>query len=314
MPLSDDPRARLAEAERQLAEADRLERLLSTQREELAAAGAAVAEAQRVLGEEAEDVAQLERVSFARAWAALRRDTDERLARERAQEQAARFRLGLAADRLEAAISAVRGTEQDRAALGDVASVHAQAERDVQEWVLRHDGPDAQTLAEVLRRVAVIEAEQKEVGEALRAATAALPPLAHAAKHLSEAGGWATYDTFLDSGLLVDLAKREAMDTASRHLHEADRALRYLSVELGHIGQRASIDLQISADLDAFDLWFDDIFSSWAVRGQIKGAQARVHRARDLVAGIEARLAVQSNELEYALARARTQRAAILRG
>lgn len=314
MSNADDPRAVLADAERAVAEAARLERLLDAQREVAAAAAAAVTAARTALGIEARDVERLERVSFTRAWAALRGDTDDRLARERAEEQAARFRLGVAADRLEEALQAARATEQRRAELGDVAARRADAQRVVQEWVLRHDGADAATLTQLLRQLALLESEGREVREAWQAATAAIQALDGAARLLSQAGGLATYDTFFDTGILTDLAKRDRMEKASAQLQRADRALRTLTVELGHIGQRATSDLQLSVELDAFDLWFDDIFSSWAVRDQIKSAQARVDEALDLVSGIESRLAVQSHETELALARDLARRDEILRG
>ena len=314
MPIADDPRTVLAEAERAAAEADRLDRLLVERRKAADAANDAVTAARRVLGVEAKDVEKLERISFVRAWSALRGDTGERIARERAEADAARYRLGVAANRLEVAIAETAETERLRAELGDAAARVTHAQQVVQEWLLRHDGPDAGDLARVLRQVAQLESERKEVREAWHAATVAIRTLQAAADLLAEAGGWATYDTFFDSGILTDLAKRDRMERAAEQLQRADGALRTLTVELGHIGQRAIAELQLSVELDAFDLWFDDIFSSWAVRGRIQNAQARVDEALDRVSGIEARLAVQSDELERALARGQARRAELLRG
>lgn len=311
---TEDPRGALADAERAVAEADRLAGLLRGHRAQLDAARHAVGAARSALGKEAADVERLERVSFARVWAGLRGDTGERLAREQAEQQAALYRLDAAAERLRTAEEQAHLVAQRHAALGDVSGRQDHARRAVEEWVLRHGGADAEKLTEILHRVARLEVEQREVAEARTAAEAARAPLASAAKVLNEASGWATYDTFFDSGILTDLAKRDRMEAAAQQLKLADRALRFLSVELGHIGQRASFDLDFSDGLSAFDLWFDDIFSSWAVRGRIQDAQDRVADAQSIVDRIDQRLATQAREVARELERAEAGRLAILRG
>lgn len=311
---TEDPRGALADAERAVAEAERLAALLHGHRAQVDAARHAVAAARSELGKEAADVERLERVSFARVWADLRGDTGERLARERAEQQAALYRLDAATEGLRAAEEQAGLVEQRHAALGDVSGQQEQARRAVEEWVLRHGGVDAETLTSILHRVAQLEAEQREVAEARAAAEAARPPLASAARVLKEASGWATYDTFFDSGILTDLAKRDRMEAAAQELKVADRALRFLSAELGHIGQRASFDLDFRDGLSAFDLWFDDIFSSWAVRGRIQDAQERVAAAQHLVDSIDQRLETQASDVARELDRAEAERLAILRG
>jgi hypothetical protein len=314
MTTADDPRAALAAAEQQLAEAERLDRLADAQASQVAEAERDVAEARRLLGQEAADVERLERASFARVWASLRGDMSARVDRERAEAEAARYRHDVASDRLRAAQDALRATHARRADLGDAAARRERAQRDVQEWLLRHDGPEAATLSDVLRRYALLDSERVQVEEAAAAAVAALGPLKEALRLLEQAGGWAAYDTFFDSGILTDLAKRDRMEQASEQLRLADRALRHLSAELADIGRRASFDLALDDGLGTFDLWFDDIFSSWAVRNRIQDARARVAEALDAVGGIAHRLHQQARDVAAELVSAEARRAAILRG
>jgi hypothetical protein len=311
--MPDDPRPVLAAAEHDVAEADRLGRLAASLREQVAVAQREVESAQRILGVESADVARLERLSFARVWASLRGDTAERIEKERGEEQAARYRLEVASEQHRAVLEQAREAEERKARLGDVAARRAEARERVESWVLTHGGPTADALTETLRRVALLEAEQREVQEAAAAADAVLTPLTEATRLLEAASGWSTYD-LLGGGMVTDLVKRDRMNAAAEQLRAADQALRYLSAELSDLGQRAAYEVMLPGGLDAFDLWFDDIFSSWAVHNRIGDAQAKVADTQQAVIDVSQRLTAQARELATALARAEEQRAGILRG
>ncbi|WP_036318682.1 hypothetical protein [Microbacterium indicum] len=307
-----DPRTALAEAETAVAQAHRLDALAAAQQKQVDAAARSVADARRELDAEASDVDRLERMSFASVLAALRGDRDDRLAREKAERDAARFRLE-AASGLEAELASRRAeTLRRRADLGDVDAALDEARRATQELILRHGAAGAEELEGLLRRAALLEVERDEVGEAIAAARAARGPLDAAAAALARAGGWSAYD-IVGGGFIADLVKRSEMDGAADSLRAADVALRALSAELADLGSGAASDLGDGDIVSAFDLWFDDIFSSWAVHGRITDAQARVGEARQAVAAISARLAEQALDVAKAIADVEDRRARILR-
>src|SRR5690606_784355 len=90
------------------------------------------------------------------------------------------------------------------------------------------------------------------------------------------AGGWATYDTFFGGGMVTDMMKYDRLDRAGALMQQADAALAHLATELADVGVDAVGGIGITQMTQAFDVWFDNIFSDWAVRDRIRQAAARV--------------------------------------
>jgi hypothetical protein len=119
-----------------------------------------------------------------------------------------------------------------------------------------------------------------------------------ARRTLASAGDLATYDTFLGGGMFGDMMKYDRMDQAQRLLHDADQALRHLSVELKDVGMSAVVNgLAVDGLTQTFDVWFDNIFSDWSVRTRIMDAGRGTEAAARMVHEIRGRLAQQERDL-----------------
>ncbi|WP_110181923.1 hypothetical protein [Nocardioides solisilvae] len=269
----------------ELAEVARLERERDGLVERLAAANRHLAEAERrydeaagALAAEQADVRRLEQLSVTRILAGLRGSRDADLDRERAEEQAAEYAAAEAAARRDAAREEVDHLVGRLAALGDLDARREEllVRREAEVAADPRSGPTRDRLAELAGRQGVLEAEATQLDEALAAADAARRSLDEAARHLGSAGSWATYDTFLGGGMVGDLMKHQRLDRAGDLMRHADAALRHLATELADVEVGAVGEVGVTELARTFDVWFDNVFSDWAVRERIRQAAARV--------------------------------------
>ncbi|WP_193609728.1 hypothetical protein [Nocardioides lijunqiniae] len=280
----------LAAATNALAEHERLHAREERCREDVADAARVAAQARASALAEAADVRALETYSPTRIWAALRGARDTELQAEQAEQQAAEYAAAQADARLaqvEAELATVRAARQ---ALGDVRTRREQA-LEAKERLLREADTQAGTeLAGLADRLGFVRSHLTELREASAAAEGAAHRLAAAADLLSRAGDWATYDTFLGGGMLTDAVKYDRMDQAQQRLREADAALRHLSAELVDVGVAEVDGVEVDGMTRTFDVWFDNIFSDWAVRDRIADARRRTTSAQERVAKVRADL------------------------
>ncbi|WP_114424348.1 hypothetical protein [Nocardioides houyundeii] len=163
-------------------------------------------------------------------------------------------------------------------------------------------------LTEMASRQGALDAELVQLDGALTAADTAQRALGEAARELGSAGDWATYDTFLGGGVFADLAKHHRLDRAGALMRHADAALRHLAAELADVQVAAVGEVGVPELTRTLDIWFDNIFSDWAVRDRIKEASARVHHLRAAVDALGHELArrragVQAAQAELAVGR-----------
>ncbi|WP_167736024.1 hypothetical protein [Nocardioides sp. 503] len=276
----------LAAATTAVAEHARLSAREERCREDVAAAARA-AEAARVSAQtEAADVRALESYSPTRIWATLRGARDTELATEQAEQQQAEYAAAQAHARLAQAEAELVTVRAARQALGDVRTRRDQAVA-AKERVLRDADTEAGTeLAGLADRLGFVRSQLTELREASAAAERAASRLAAAADLLSRAGDWATYDTFFGGGMLTDAMKYDRMDQAQQRLRDADTALRHLSAELVDVGVGQVDGVEVDGMTRTFDVWFDNIFSDWAVKDRIADARRRTTSAQERVAKV----------------------------
>ncbi|ANH38258.1 hypothetical protein I601_1827 [Nocardioides dokdonensis FR1436] len=282
--------AELEAAAQAAAEHARLGTRLAAADAELADAEAQVAAARARLADEAADVARLESFSPTRIWAGLRGSRESDLDRERAEQQQAEYAVAVAQLRRDRARDACTSLRSAYDGLGDVAGRRRAALDAKEAWLARTGAPEAAELEQVAADLGVLRSGTTELRGALVATDTALDALGQADRLLSSARGWSTADTFFDGGLLTDMVKYDRMDQAQGLMRAADDALSDLGVELADVGMEPVGGVEITDLVRAFDVWFDNIFSDWAVRERISEAAGRVAEARGAVGEVRRRL------------------------
>ena len=280
------------------------------------ALAAEVAARRTALSGEQRDVERLESLSLTRVLASLTGSRDDRLAREQAEAQAAQYRVAEA----EAQLGAVqRDWEVARARLAELATApadHAAVLAEKERYLRGTDDPRGRRLLELAEERGRLTGEAHEVAEALVAATAARDALAAVQASLDSASGWSTYDTFFGGGALSSVIKHSRLDEAARQAAHADRALLALRTELADVGGVASTAPQLVIDgLTRFvDVWFDNVFTDFAVRGRIKQAQENVGYSTRAVRQVARQLGQRDAAIRTRLSGIEADRLAVLTG
>ncbi len=257
------------------------------------------------LAAEERDVQRLEGLSFSRVLAALRRSRMEDLDRERAERDAVAYRL-------REAESQVRALDRDQvelrarlAALRTAGDDWEAALAAKEEWLAGTGGPAAAEVLSIAETRGRLRAEQREVAEALAAAGDAARALGEVADRLESASGWSTYDTFFGGGALSSAVKHDRIDSARRAAAEAESRLAVLASELRDVdGEAGAVtrSLELDGMTRFIDVWFDNIFTDWAVADQISRAKESVTTERRAVAAVEARLVARNDDIAAQLA------------
>ena len=271
-----------------------------------------VAEARARLADEQVDVDALESMSMTRILAGLRGSRDADLDRERAEAVAAEYQVAEAEARAAAEDREVASLEARIAEHGDLDARRTEllAHREHEVRIDPASAAAGEQLTELATRVGELRARTTQLAEADAAGRQAHRALQEAAQHLGSAGSWATYDTFFGGGLIGDMVKHDKLDRAGSLMQRADLALRSLATELADVGIGAVEGVGITQLTKAFDVWFDNIFSDWAVRDRISKANERVQWLLGEVStiGIELDRRRQATADELAAAEAERER------
>jgi hypothetical protein len=181
---------------------------------------------------EQRDVERLASFSLARLLATVRGGREQTLDRERAEAEAARYRMAQATHQLDALTAQLAVVEARLVATSTAPGTYAMLlDRREQRLLTDGSGP-ARRLAEIAERRGRLDAELKELTEAETAARAATKALSEARRILRSADNWSAADTFLGGGVLSSMAKHNRLDDAAARAAEADRRLALLRAEL----------------------------------------------------------------------------------
>ena len=228
-----------------------------------------VQEARDELADEERDVDRPGSVSWSRILSSLKGGHATDLQREQAERDAARYRLADAQARDDAAWRDVEALQVRLDALGDVEAAYDAALAAKEDWAVTHD-PE---LARLLR------AEARAAREAHPAGTRARAHLLDAHRLLGSASSWSAWDTFGGGGLFTDMMKYDQLDKVGEALRRADAALGAFSREMADL-RLAGVDaVNLDGMTQAFDVFFDNIFTDLQVRSRIQQAGHRVVHA-----------------------------------
>jgi hypothetical protein len=286
---------------------------LQARRDDVAAE---VARARARLAGETQDVGRLEHMSLTRVLASLHHSREDDLARERAEAQAARYRVADAESRLAAVDADLDRARVRRADLSDAPRAYADALSEKERALTQSADPRGAQLLRLADERGRLTAESSEIAAAQEAAQDALTALADVQDQLGSASNWSTYDMMFGGGMIGNAVKHERMDQAAAAAAEADRRLATLRTDLAGLARAepTAPRLQLSGGLRFADLFFNNIFTDLAVAQQIRDGQDNVARAVQLVDDLRHRLADQANGVRIRLAELDRQRTELLTG
>lgn len=274
-----------------------------------------LAELRRRHAIEVRDVERLENFSLTRVLADLRGSREQSLDRERAEAEAARYRVAQGQDRLDALLAQGAVVQARLVATSTAPATYAMVLAEKERQVLAGGAGAAPRLAAIAQSRGRLAAELEELTEARTAAAAAARAVDATTELLRSADNWSTADTFISGGGLISLVKHNRLDEAAALAAAADRRLAVLRAELRDV-DLALPPLAGQLELDGFtrfaDVWLDNIFTDLSVHGQIKDGLGRLAQAAQGVGRVRAALAERISANQAELARLDRERTALL--
>jgi hypothetical protein len=309
--------SRIAEATARLRERDRLASRLTELDRALGEHEGDISLLVATAAREDRDVARLEGLTLDRVLAALRGSRDDDLARERAEADVAAYRLADARARRDMVLRERDGVQARHRSLSAAESELADALAAKEEHVrMLPEDPRTAGLTELATKRGVMEAESREVDEAMAAAAVAEQALRQVAESLGSAGSWSTYDTWFGGGTISSYVKHDRLDQAQRAARQAEESLAALRRELADVGGATEVvpALGITELTRFLDIWFDNIVTDLSVSSRINDAKATTAAAQRAVAAVQRSLRDRRASLHAQSADLSTRRTELLSG
>jgi hypothetical protein len=259
-------------------------------REQAAAADLDTAR-QEYAGDE-KDVERLEHMSLTRVLATLHGSRDDALAREKAEAEAARYKVAQAQQSLDSARAAIASLASRLAQLAGAPQAYADALAAKEQYLTHSADPRGARLMALADERGRLTAELNELHRASDDAGAAVQALADVQDRLGTAANWSTFDTYFDHGMIANAIKHDRIDQAAQAADAADQRLAALRTDLSELGgyEPTAPRLEISAGFKFADIFFNNIFTDLAVGRQIRDAQDNADRSVQQVQALQERL------------------------
>ena len=233
--------------------------------------------------QEQEDVEKLEGRSLANYFFQVVGKLDEKLDQERREAYAAKVKL-------DAAERELAGTESDiqeiQRQLTEIRIAEAQYQDELKKKraALKASGTEtADQIIEIEEKIAALEAQKKEIKEAISAGYSARSTADRILSELDSADGWNTWDMFGGGGIITHMAKHSHLDSAQDLVSELQSKLRRFKTELADIQITANMQVNIDGFLRFADYFFDGLFADWAVGDRINQSMNSVSSTKSQI-------------------------------
>ncbi|NLN88444.1 MAG: hypothetical protein GX133_12780 [Syntrophomonadaceae bacterium] len=233
-------------------------------------------ELQKLMALEAKDVQRLEGITLQSFWHNLKGTKDMAKHKEEEEYLTAKMKFDSASTALENLEAAVRRIDRELSAMGDPQPAYRQAIHDKERYLLRAGGPDARRLFEASEQLGGLQAESRELEEAIDTGQQAVQALTEVEKSLSSAQGWGIVD-ILGGGLITTAIKHSHIGTAQGQITHAQQLLRNFQTELADV-QKTDDSINIGTLSTMADFLLDGLLFDWIVQSQINNAQDRTRQ------------------------------------
>ena len=233
--------------------------------------------------QEQEDVEKLEGRSLANYFFQVIGKLDDKLDQERKEAYAAKVKLD-AAERELAGIEADISEIQSQ--LSDIRIAEAQYKEELEKKrvALKASGSDtADQIIEIEERIAALEAQKREIKEAISAGYSARGTADRILSELEDADGWNTWDLIGGGGIITHMAKHSHLDEAQDLVSELQSKLRRFKTELADIQISANMQVNVDGFLRFADYFFDGLFADWAVGDKISQSMNSVSNTKSQI-------------------------------
>ena len=250
---------------------------------------------------EKRDVQRLEGLSLGSIFYTVLGDKEQRLDRERQEFLAAKLQR----DQCQYAISSLElylaDLKYKLSALGNLDSAYQALLERKEKILLSSENDLSHQLLDITGLQANLQADRKELQEAVGSGQTVLTILDGVINSLNSAEGWGNWD-MLGGGMLADLAKHSKIDDARDQVHQVQELLRRFQRELADIQSAESFLIDISSFDTFVDFFLDSLIVDWIVQSKIHNSLERTtqvrKRVKAILQGLGTRLAENRGQLD----------------
>ena len=229
---------------------------------------------------EQEDVEKLEGRSLANYFYQVIGKLDDKLDQERKEAYAAKVKLDAAERELAGIESDIKGIQEQ---ITDVLVAEARYKDalELKRRQLKDSGTQvADQILSMEERIAALQAQKKEIKEAISAGYSARSTADRILSELEDADGWNTWDILGGGGIITHMAKHSHLDEAQDLVQELQSQLRRFKTEIADIQISANMQVNIDGFLRFADYFFDGLFADWAVGDKISQSLSSVSNTK----------------------------------
>ncbi|MBQ8238314.1 MAG: hypothetical protein IJZ39_09240 [Oscillospiraceae bacterium] len=256
---------------------------------------------------EQEDVEKLEGRSLSNYFFAVIGKLDDKLDQERQEAYAAKVKL-------DAAQGEIQRIEQDisriLAELSEIGSAEEAYTRLLEKKRKELTDSGTETGEQILtleEGIALLEAQKKEIREAISAGLSARGTAEQILSELNSADNWNTWDLIGGGGIITHVAKHSHLDSAQDLVSELQSKLRRFKTELADIQIQSDVQVNIDGFLRFADYFFDGLFADWAVGSRISQSYDSVSSTRSKITRTIEKLEQMQAAADSELARLKAQ-------
>ncbi len=253
---------------------------------------------EKVKTKEEKDVERLERGSLAAFFYEMIGKKEEKISKEEQEARVAALKYETAREELAMVEREISLREGKLRELSGCEERYASAFEEKLRKVRVEGTEETEALLQLEETMYQIQAEMREIQEAVAAGKKALSTVEDVLDSLDSADSWATWDTFGGGGLLTDIIKHDHLDEAQAKINTLQMELRVFKTELADVKVHADIQVQIEECLKFADFFFDGLFANWAVMDEIEESIGTVKNTRNEIVSV-------LNKLEDKLVNAR---------
>ena len=233
--------------------------------------------------QEQEDVEKLEGRSFANYFYQVIGKLDDKLDEERKGAYAAKVKRDAAERELAGVEADIQEIQSQLAEIRIAEAQYKEALEKKRDDLKASGTQTANEIIELEERIAALEAQKREIKEAISAGYSARGTADRILAELEDADGWNTWDLIGGGGIITHMAKHSHLDSAQDLVQELQSKLRRFKTELADIQITANMQVNVDGFLRFADYFFDGLFADWAVGDRISQSQSSVSSTKSQI-------------------------------
>lgn len=235
-------------------------------------------ELKKILHKEELDVRKLENLSVKGLFLAVLGNKEEKLDKEKTEFLAAKFKYDECCNSIILIESEMNSYYEQLRKIAYTENDFNNLMKKKEQLIMQANDNNTKEILLLTEEGADLQADMREIKEAIVAGKSVITSLENAASSLENAEGWGTWD-MLGGGFISTHAKHSNIDDAVGYVKEAKGNLNRFIRELSDVNLSINVDIDISS-FDRFaDYFFDGLLADWNVQSKIRESAYSVNSA-----------------------------------